>query len=328
MFCYSLPRHKLSSAVKGFAFIEFSSSEEAEKAVQVSNTFCFYMCLSINTSALSPPSLPLSVSVFLSLSLSLCLCLSLCLSLSLSVCLSISVSLYLSLSLCLSLCLCLCLSLSVSLSLFIQYFKSLDSTTKLSTDTENPPQCMPMEKDSELPTPMEDNVFLESKKTSGTSPVLNIEKTSETSPANEKSNTDTPAVRITSAPVDHDVTTQPVTLKRPREEDETSDLQTEEQKDIPPEPKRLKENDDGTQQKYPISQDLISPADEIQEHAKDTLQQSQSSDNEKRRITAKRTRWDSEGQTEEPEESSSNLPRLDSTWSEVSTDGCIYMYIC
>ena len=190
---------------------------------------------------------------------------------------------------------------------------------------------MPMEKNSsELPTPMEDNVFLESKKTSGTSPVLNIEKTSgtspvlniektsETSPANEKSKTDTPAGNITSAPVDHDVTSQPVTLKRPREEDETSDLQTEEQKDIPPEPKRLKENDDRAQQEYPISQDLISPADDIQEHAKDTLQQSQSSDNAKRRITAKRTRWDSEGQTE-PDESSSNLPRLDSTWSEVSS---------
>lgn len=229
----SLPRHKLSSAVKGFAFIEFSSSEEAEKAVQ--------------------------------------------------------------------------------------HFKSLDSTTKLSTDTENPPKCMPMVKNSsELPTPMEDNVFLESKKTSGTSPVLNIEKISGTSPANEKSKTDTPAGSITSAPVDQDVTSQPVTLKRPREEDETSDLQTEEQKDIPPEPKRLKENDDRAQQQYPISQDLISPADEIQEHAKDTLQQSQSSDNEKRCITAKRTRWDSEGQTEAPDESSSNLPRLDSTWSEFS----------
>lgn len=35
VFFFSLPRHKISNAIKGFAFIEYSSSEEAEKALEV-----------------------------------------------------------------------------------------------------------------------------------------------------------------------------------------------------------------------------------------------------------------------------------------------------
>ena len=36
---FSLPRHKISNVIKGFAFIEFSSSEEAEKALEVTVNF-------------------------------------------------------------------------------------------------------------------------------------------------------------------------------------------------------------------------------------------------------------------------------------------------
>ena len=34
----SLPRHKVSGAIKGFAFVEFSTQQEAETAVEVSAT--------------------------------------------------------------------------------------------------------------------------------------------------------------------------------------------------------------------------------------------------------------------------------------------------
>ena len=35
---HSLPRHKVSGAIKGFAFVEFSTQQEAETAVEVSAT--------------------------------------------------------------------------------------------------------------------------------------------------------------------------------------------------------------------------------------------------------------------------------------------------
>ena len=34
----SLPRHKISNTVKGFAFVEYSLAEEAQKAVEVIGT--------------------------------------------------------------------------------------------------------------------------------------------------------------------------------------------------------------------------------------------------------------------------------------------------
>ena len=37
LFC-SLPRHKISNTIKGFAFVEYSSAEEAQKAVEVMST--------------------------------------------------------------------------------------------------------------------------------------------------------------------------------------------------------------------------------------------------------------------------------------------------
>ena len=38
MLLCSLPRHKISNTIKGFAFVEYSSAEEAQRAVEVMNT--------------------------------------------------------------------------------------------------------------------------------------------------------------------------------------------------------------------------------------------------------------------------------------------------